>query len=47
VFLTRESDRLPAPKLAPDVRASDASRRALDLELDGFRRLAGMTHRTR
>jgi len=47
VFLTAQSDKLPVPKLAPDARARDASRRALDLELDGFRRLAGMTNRTR
>lgn len=39
-FLTLESDRLPAPRLARELRSSDASRRALDLELDGFRRLA-------
>ena len=47
LFLTPESDKLPATKLAHEERGSDASRRALDLEMDGFRRLAGMTNRAR
>lgn len=40
VLLTAESDRLPAPKLVREPSGSDASRRAIDLELAGFRRLA-------
>jgi hypothetical protein len=39
-LLTAESDRLPAPKLVREADRSDANRRAIDLELAGFRRLA-------
>jgi hypothetical protein len=47
VFLTRESDRLPVPKVIWHTREPEATRRALDLELDGFRRLAGQINRPR
>jgi|HubBroStandDraft_1064217.scaffolds.fasta_scaffold73263_2 hypothetical protein len=42
-LLTAESDRLPARKLVRGASGSDASRRAIDLELAGFRRLARTT----
>jgi hypothetical protein len=47
MFLTPESDELPARRVVRYTSGSDASRRALDLELDGFRRLAGMTNRAK
>jgi hypothetical protein len=47
LLLTPQSDRLPAPRSLRDARATDANRRALDLEMDGFRRLAGLTNRAR